>query len=432
METEKHSAFLSGTIQTYIPEKRYGFIRCGSLTYFFHQTAMETPFEPEIGKKVTFVPSENRKGRCAVRVRPVYPKVKGEFGYIPLPNKRCALDNRECIAFLRAQHEAITQTLDLLTQCGITATMSPNGWVTLDTHAFDTLRDAGADGGNRARRVPSGYPDTFANLLRLLERQLNHFNRVYSNLQKGMAGERNTAYALRSVEMRYPVLYNVLFEEGKGKRRFSAESDAVVLTNRAMFLVETKNYGGKGDVLRIAADGRWTVYNPTKRKTIVVSPNPSKQISDHVFVMQQFLQRAVGTALPIVPVIAIANNNVSVADESGGEAPRVLRSDMLGTFILNRIESCPAAVPDDEMARVQEALESASRPAQKYEVLDYRANIRTVCDKLLELSQLYQADCAQADRAAVPKKLRRRASQKNGFSAVMDALHGIWKMVFNR
>ena len=105
---------------------------------------------------------------------------------------------------------------------------------------------------------------------------------------------------------------------------------------------------------------------------------------------------------------------------------------MLGTFILNRIESCPAAVPDDEMARVQEALESASRPAQKYEVLDYRANIRTVCDKLLELSQLYQADCAQADRAAVPKKLRRRASQKNGFSAVMDALHGIWKMVFNR
>ena len=274
METEKHSAFLSGTIQTYIPEKRYGFIRCGSLTYFFHQTAMETPFEPEIGKKVTFVPSENRKGRCAVRVRPVYPKVKGEFGYIPLPNKRCALDNRECIAFLRAQHEAITQTLDLLTQCGITATMSPNGWVTLDTHAFDTLRDAGADGGNRARRVPSGYPDTFANLLRLLERQLNHFNRVYSNLQKGMAGERNTAYALRSVEMRYPVLYNVLLEEGKGKRRFSAESDAVVLTNRAMFLVETKNYGGKGDVLRIAADGRWTVYNPTKRKTIVVSPNP--------------------------------------------------------------------------------------------------------------------------------------------------------------
>ena len=163
-----------------------------------------------------------------------------------------------------------------------------------------------------------------------------------------------------------------------------------------------------------------------------MSPNPSKQISDHVFVMQQFLQRAVGTALPIVPVIAIANNNVSVADESGGEAPRVLRSDMLGTFILNRIESCPAAVPDDEMARVQEALESASRPAQKYEVLDYRANIRTVCDKLLELSQLYQADCAQADRAAVPKKLRRRASQKNGFSAVMDALHGIWKMVFNR
>lgn len=422
METEKHRTFQTGTIQTYMPEKRYGFIRCGNLSYFFHISALETPFEPEIGKQVLFLPSENAKGRCAARVRPVYPKIKGEFGYIPLPNVRCALDNRACIAFFRAQHESITQTLDQMAPCGVTATLSANGWFVLHTDALRALCDAGHPDGIGTQRVPSGYPETFAGLLRLLERQVNAFNRMYSNLQKGMAGERNTAYALRAVSMHYPILYNVLLEEGEGSHRFSAESDAVVLTNRAVFLIEIKNYGSKGDTIHIAADGRWTVERPAQQKTIVVSPNPSKQISDHVFVMQRFLHATVRVQLPVIPVIAIANNHVRVADKSGEETPRVLRSDMLGSFILSQIESRPVAVPDDEVTRVRQALESAACPAKKYEVTDYCANIQMVCDKLRELYQLYEADCACSGAGA----------SSSGDSPAAGALRRIWHKLFHR
>ena len=336
METEKHSAFLSGTIQTYIPEKRYGFIRCGDLTFFFHQTAMDIPFEPEIGKAVTF--------------------------------------------------------------------------------------------------LPSGYPDTAANLLRLLERQIGHFNRVYSSLQKGMAGERNTAFALRSVEMRYPVLYNVLLEEEAGWHRFSAESDVVVLTNRAVFLVEIKNYGGKGDVLRIAPDGQWTVCSPAKRKT-----QNDRRVAQP---QQADFRSCVCDAAVFAPHSRDGDAGCSGDCHCEQQCPRdgrKRRRNPAGAAIRNagivypdsdRIESMSAATAD-EMAHVQAALESASRPARKYEVIDYRANIQTVCGKLTELLQLYRADCARIDRAPVIPNSR-RTPQKVGFAAVTGGLRGIWKMIFNR
>ena len=109
------------------------------------------------------------------------------------------------------------------------------------------------------------------------------------NVKKGLKGEQKTLESLKAITVSYPILNNVRLEEDikNSSEKYSAETDLIIVTDRAIFLVETKNYGGKGDTLIITTDGRWILRDKYDKKEKTIK-SPFKQTTDHIFVINKF------------------------------------------------------------------------------------------------------------------------------------------------
>ncbi len=404
-----------GYIATYFSDKGYGFI-CDNDEkdeYFFHISNLEHPFDIVPSKtKVVFTVKENTKGSYATNIKQYFPKIEGKFGYIHLPNKTIQLTNEECYQYLKEQQPTILKVLDVFKESGVSVNTSANGWITMDLTALEEIDNPTPKKGHWKEHVPSGYPDTFANIIRLLQKQINHFNHSYSIAIKGYEGEQKTAHSLKAVSINYPVLHNVLLEEGNDSNRYSAETDTLIITDRAIFIVETKNYGGKGDIITISNDGRWELYDKYKKTSTVISNNPYKQCSDHIFVIKKFLENhTFKDTVPIIPIIAIANNNVDIKSDADNGLAKVLRTELIGTYILQYLDSHAAVISKKTLSSLSDIFLNEKMSLKKYTVLDYCENIKTVCSVLVDLINYYSEDYEENAREIEKEKIKQEETE---------------------
>lgn len=383
-----------GYVITYFPEKGYGFI-CDNDEedeYFFHISNLEKPFDIIPYKtKVVFRITENAKGLCAVNIRKYTPEIKGEFGRINLPNLSQQLTNKESYDYLKKQQDTLTKVCK---NVGINIVVGSNEWITLDDDLLEDVEDITPENGKWEINVPSGYPDTFEYVYGLLQKQITYLNRAYVTAAKGIQGEEKTKESLKAVSINYPVLHNVLLEEGVEDNRFSAENDTIIITDRAIFLVETKNFGGKGDKITISEDGRWEIFDKYQKKSFLIKNNPYKQVTDHIFVMKKFMEsHGIKEDLPVIPIIAIANNDVNI-EIKNNELTKVLRTELLGSYILQYLESHISIIPKETMIALSNIFDGNKIPSKKYKVINYFENINVILNNLMKLIEYYEEDLA--------------------------------------
>lgn len=163
---------------------------------------------------------------------------------------------------------------------------------------------------------------------------------------KGKSGERAVDNALQSCgyEKRYTVTDLTFVSDGK-----SVQIDHVLINAYGLFVIETKNYGGR----IYGSDGQheWTqVLGRTKNKFY----NPVKQNATHVYHLNKVLPKKV----PIHAVVVFVRNNTAYITSNNvvglSSLPAYLSRyraavlsdddiEMLYSFLLNLKASCPVS-----------------------------------------------------------------------------------------
>ena len=91
---------------------------------------------------------------------------------------------------------------------------------------------------------------------------------------------------------------------------------------------------------------------------------------------------------------------------------KVLRADLIGTYILQYIESTPSKTTKKTMSLIDKVLKEEKLPPKQYKVIDYCENIKTVCIALVELFELWQEDNNQALIIKERERQKRKEEQE--------------------
>ena len=124
------------------------------------------------------------------------------------------------------------------------------------------------------------------------------------------------------------------------------EYDHIVIRENGVFIIETKNYGGK---IVISPDGNWTHTN-SKGETKGLR-NPSQQVYRHEVLLKSFLPRDI----PIISVICLSNPNLILEGQSSSKVP-VFKSDLLAEYIVEY--KSKVKIPLKKMREIKELIES--------------------------------------------------------------------------
>ncbi|MCM1235201.1 MAG: NERD domain-containing protein, partial [Ruminococcus flavefaciens] len=154
---------------------------------------------------------------------------------------------------------------------------------------------------------------------------LNGVEKDIAILQKGMAGEEYVNEQLRLYEGKYKILQNIVLESVDSQGNTS-EVDAYIITDRGLVVAEVKNYGNENQRLHITNDGRWVmedIHNGSILRRI--DHSPVEQNTRHCLAVERLLRQKFGEEcnIPVIPVIFIANNKVSINNESRSSVIRV-------------------------------------------------------------------------------------------------------------
>lgn len=395
-----------GYVIQYFADKGYGFIaenKTDDDAYFFHISNLEFPFEIiPLVTRVEFNLKTTSKGLAAVNIKKYIPIVDGTFGNMQLPYTKILLSNKECYGYINTKQIELQELLNELTKsnAGINVSTLNSGWISINiTEFLSKINDIKPDGGKWKEIAPSGYPDTFEKAFDVLQNQINYFNKQYIISKKGYDGENKTDNSLKSISINYPILHNVLLEEGTSNNKFSAETDTLIITDKGIFIIETKNYGGKRDIITISNDGRWSIFDGYKKTSHIIANNPYKQTTDHIFVIKKFLEKnKFNTNLALIPIIAISNDNVELKNFADANMPKVIRADMVGTYVLNYLNTHESAIDKETMSMLKNAFTSENLPPKKYLIIDYFENIKCVCKELKNLLESYLYDLENVNK----------------------------------
>lgn len=417
----ENQRIIKGIITEYNSSRGFGFItEIGENTsYFFHISNLEKPISIIPDKtEVIFKARETQKGLQAVEIREYFEKIEGEFAKTKLPNDFVWKTNAEQLEYLEQQQKIIYQFLNTLKNFGIHTKESPNGWINLDLYEMIELNNPVVEGGF-CEKIPNGYPKTFKYLIRLLEEQINNFNYSLLKAKKGIDGEQRTLNSLKAITVSYPILNNVRLEEDikNSNEKYSAETDLIAITDRAVFLIETKNYGNRGDELTITSDGRWLLKNKNTKKEKTLQ-NPFKQITDHIFIINKFFENnKISFSLPIIPIIALANDELILQIEDNETLyAKVMSADLVGSYILNYHNFNKAIIKAKDIETIKKVLDDKSLPPKTYKVTDYCKNILEICKIIEKLIKYYEHDEAiyekQENERAYEEELKRKKEQR--------------------
>ena len=229
---------------------------------------------------------------------------------------------------------------------------------------------------------------------------LNEIDKDIAILQKGIAGEEYVNEQLRLYEGKYKVLQNIVLESVDSQGNTS-EVDAYIITDRGLVVAEIKNWGNENQKLHITNDGRWVIedaYNGNILRRI--DHSPVEQNTRHCLAVERLLQKEFGEDcnIPVIPVIFIANNKVSINNESKSS---VIRVSEFYTFI-NSVQNT-ASVSKEMQEKIENLLNGHNIGAQEFKVTSRRMMMDSLekIEKVFTGYVLYNNEVAEEYQKAI-------------------------------
>lgn len=255
---------------------------------------------------------------------------------------------------------------------------------------------------------------------------LNDINKDIAVLQKGIAGENYVNEQLRLYEGKYKVLQNIVLESADSQGNTS-EVDAYIITDRGLVVAEVKNYGNENQRLHITNDGRWVmedVYSGSILRRI--DHSPVEQNTRHCLAVERLLRQEFGEDcnIPVIPVIFIANNKVSINNESKSS---VIRVSEFYTFI-NSVQNT-ASVSKEMQEKIEKLLDGHNIGAQDFKLISRRMMMDSLekMEKVFTAYVLYNNEVAEeyqkaAIRNTPVKEKRKREAHKPSIMTIILCL----------
>lgn len=299
-------------------------------------------------------------------------------------------------------------------QCGI---MQPGGSNALLSQAEKYIENSGIDFPTEEYLQKIHYQTALV---------LDEIDKDIAILQKGIAGEEYVNEQLRLYEGKYKILKNIVLESADSQGNTS-EVDVYIITDRGLVVAEIKNYGNENQVLHITNDGRWVIENIHNGNILRrIDKSPVEQNTRHCLAVERLLTQEFGEGcnIPVIPVIFIANNKVSINNESKSS---VIRVSEFYTFI-NSIQNA-AAVSKDLQEKIESLLNTHNIGAQLFKVKS-RKMIMGCLEKMEKVFAdyvLYNNEVAEEYQKTVirntpVKEKRKRKAVKPNFMTIVLCL----------
>lgn len=161
----------------------------------------------------------------------------------------------------------------------------------------------------------------------------------------------------------------------------SIEADNVVVTDKGIFCIETKNYGREGETILITKDGLWKRYDGDHE---IPMKNVTEQHNRHLGIMQRFINnelKKMGFEIPYVyfeEIYVIANDEVAINNMSEF---KVVRPSSVYNTIRNTITNIKLS--RDVQLAICKIIEENRAELKKYPVKSYKENFLFYFDNLI-------------------------------------------------
>lgn len=106
-----------------------------------------------------------------------------------------------------------------------------------------------------------------------------------------------------------------------GVGRETSETDIYVVTPKGVCVCEVKNWGKRGQTITISKDGQWTITN--EYGDVTSKHSPIEQNNSHCLATEQFLEDQGLPGIRMIPIIFIANNEVTINNRSSNTIMRI-------------------------------------------------------------------------------------------------------------
>lgn len=201
----------------------------------------------------------------------------------------------------------------------------------------------------------------------------------YYRIKKGSDGEQRVNEHLDLYKDVITNLENVFFEADGT----TVEADNLVITEKGVFCIETKNYGNSKEAIEITKDGKWKRW---KNGREVEMNNISSQHNRHIGIMQRVINQELkrkGIDIPYVnfePIYCIANDEVEINNYSSEIA--VLRPSSIYPYIRNH--KSDIKLSSSIQSVIKEIVLNNKRSLKKYPVCDYRLAFNSNFNRVIE------------------------------------------------
>lgn len=231
---------------------------------------------------------------------------------------------------------------------------------------------------------------------------LDEIEKEIKILQKGIYGEEYVTEQLRLYEGKYKVVKNIVLNSVDSQGNTS-EVDAYIITDKGLIVAEIKNFGNENQRLHITRDGRWVIediHNGNILKRI--DKSPIEQNARHCLAVERLLKETFGEDcnIPIIPVIFIANNKVSIQNESMSS---VLRVSEFYTFVNSIMDG--VTVSKEMQENIEKLLNDKNIGARNFKVKSRLQMMESLEQMERTFTQyiLYNNEVAQEYEKAVKK-----------------------------
>lgn len=204
----------------------------------------------------------------------------------------------------------------------------------------------------------------------MLNKFLKNLNALYEQccedekgIIKGEEGEQAVADGLKLYTGKYHYRENVILPANDIGGETS-ETDVYIVTSKAVFVCEVKNWGKRGRTICISKDGQWSVKG---RKIQLKSP--IQQNTRHCLATERYLESHGINDYKIVPLIIMTNEDVKIENESDNNIIRV-------SELYNFIEGLdlPEKYTDQQQKEVLKLFDSSNVSERKFKIISPSVN----------------------------------------------------------
>ena len=225
----------------------------------------------------------------------------------------------------------------------------------------------------------------FDQLYGKIDEMENTLSKEIKGRDKGEEGEERISEALNMYRNKYIIRENILLP-AQSIGRDSSETDLYIITPKGVCVCEIKNYGKKGETLKISRDGMWSVAKLGRRES-VKKDSPVEQNASHCLATEQWLEENGLPGIKMIPIIFIANNEVKVENDSPNA---IMRVSELYNYI-NAL-NLPEVISKEKQQHIADVLEKGNElvTERKFEALEFSSckhQIMEYVEKLIALKQ---------------------------------------------